>query len=99
MKTLISLVLLFSFAFSTVHEYAFAFYNNDHCEVSEYINELSSPSDHGDICDIHFEYHQAFILTPYVKLAKNASMNTKLNLFKENYNYKTSLKLTKPPIS
>lgn len=98
-KVLISLALLFSFSFSMVHEYAFAFYDTDHCNVSEYVEELSTPSEHGDICDIHFEYHHTFILTPYISLQDRNLIRLKQISMNESYSFKTSLKFTKPPIS
>lgn len=62
LKSIVILVLLFMMGFSIVHEYAFAFYDEDHCSAAEYVSELDAPGSHGDICDIHFEYHQAFLL-------------------------------------
>lgn len=49
-------------SFSVVHEYAFAFYDEDHCSLIEYVDELQAPSSHGDICDLHFVYHVTYIL-------------------------------------
>lgn len=99
MRMLISLALLFSFAFSTVHEYVFVVYDNDHCDAMEYVHELNAPSEHGDICDIHFEYHQAYILTPSVILTAYNFIDTKPDFYKDTYNYHSKVKFTKPPIS
>ena len=99
MKILISLALLFSFAFSTVHEYVFTFYDTESCDITEYVNELNAPSNHGDICDIHFMYHQVFILTSYIPLPQNLSIDSKREHINESYTFKTTLKFTKPPIA
>ncbi|PHR54431.1 MAG: hypothetical protein COA44_13010 [Arcobacter sp.] len=99
MRIIITLALLFSFAFSTVHEYTFAFYDEGHCSASEYAQELQSPSEHDDICDIHFEYHHAYILTSNTHLLPRSFRAVKLAQLNETYTYQTTLKFTKPPIS
>ena len=99
MRILISLVLLVSLSFSMAHEYVFAFYDTEHCDTTEYINELKAPSDHGDICDIHFEYHQAFILTPLIKLSKKPYTSAQIDLYSKEYTFSNILEFSKPPIS
>ena len=63
LKSITALVLLLALSFSVVHEYSVVFYDKDHHDAAEYVLELSKPSAHGDICDIHFEYHQSFLLS------------------------------------
>jgi len=99
MKIIITLALLFSFAFSSVHELAFAFYDTEHCSVNEYAQELESPSGHDDICDTHFEYHHAFLLPSEIVLATTKTITTKSNLYKEEYKFLADLDYPKPPIS
>jgi hypothetical protein len=99
MKIIITLALLFSFAFSTVHEFAFAFYDEEHCSVSEYVDEINAPSEHDDICDTHFEYHHAFILPIQTVSIYTKNMTSKPNLYKEEYKFLADLNFIKPPIS
>lgn len=98
-KIIITLILLVSFAFSIAHSYAFAFYDQNHCSVSEYINEIKTPVENNTICDIHFEYHQVYILPQIDILIQNADSNSKPTLFKESYQFLADLDFTKPPIS
>ncbi|MDF1881332.1 hypothetical protein JHD50_08465, partial [Sulfurimonas sp. MAG313] len=78
---------------------AFAAYDEEHCSTSEYIQELKAPSDHGDICDTHFEYHQAFLLPPYTKLPLNTDLDTEIAAFQRDYVFEVSLDFIKPPIA
>lgn len=98
-KSMLPLILLFVMSFSLVHEYVFASYDNNHCSVSEYISELEVPSGHGDICDIHYEYHHAYLLPQYSILAQMNSTNSLLSQKKESYIFQTNLKFFKPPIA
>jgi len=97
-KSFITLTLLFVLGFSIIHEYAFTFYDNEHCTVTEYVAELEAPSNHGDICDIHFEYHQAFVLSSNTILPKLQDKTLKIKIDKESYNFQTHLNFLKPPI-
>ncbi len=99
MKIIIILALLFSFAFSMVHEYAFAFYDEDHCSVSEYVDEFDGPSEHDDICDTHFEYHHAFILPIQESYLQATKITTKPTSYKEEYKFLVDLNFIKPPIA
>jgi len=98
-KKFVTLILLFALSFSVVHEYAFAFYDTNHCSTAEYIAELEVPQDHGDICDIHFEYHQSFLLTQDAQLPLY-TLSSSQELFEhQNYNFQTQLEFFKPPIA
>ena len=98
LKSLVTLSLLFVFSFSIVHEFAFAYFDNDHCSTTEYVAELDSPQNHGDICDIHFEYHQAYLLPENI-IAQNQHTNTsKVQINKESYSFKVNSYFLKPPI-
>lgn len=98
LKSLITFSLLFVLSFSIVHEYIFAMFEDEHCSVGEYVCELEIPSDHGDLCDIHFEYHQSFLLSDITKIP-NIEDYKSLNLFKDKiYTFKTHRELFRPPI-
>lgn len=97
-KKLVLLVLLLVMSFSLVHEFAFAYFDDDHCTTSEYIAELEGPTEHGDICDVHYEHHITYILTSID--IKFDSIHKSINKHSENtsYLFKTYSKTIKPPI-
>ena len=97
-KSLVTFALLFVLGFSIVHEYAFAIVKTDHCTAMEYVAELEAPSDHGDICDTHFEYHQSFVLTSNVTSPKVDNTSSSKTFLTESYNFKTYDNFLKPPI-
>ena len=99
MKNILTLLLLASFAFSSVHELAFTLYDEDHCSVQEYVSEIQTPSHHGDICDIHFEFHQAFLL-PETALLLNKVLPYDDNfIVYHDYFFQAQLQFLKPPIA
>ncbi|EQB40628.1 hypothetical protein M947_02135 [Sulfurimonas hongkongensis] len=99
MKKLITLSLLFVIGFSIIHEYVYAAYDDDHCSAIEYISEFDAPQTHGDICAIHFEYHQSYLLSQKVVLQHIDYKIIPNKTDKETYNFKTHLEFYKPPIS
>ena len=109
-KSFITFSLLFALSFTMVHEYVFAFYDNNHCDIKEYVQELQgSVTNHtashqesvheDDICDIHFEYHQAFVLLHHLPLPQSHDLRSNIILTKETYQFHTYLKFIKPPIA
>ena len=98
-KSLITLSLLFALGFSMVHEYVFAAYHGEHGDIVEYVNEFEAPSSHGDLCDTHFEYHQAFLLPQNTILPQNSNLSSNTPLNKETYQFQANLDFFKPPIS
>jgi hypothetical protein len=109
-KSFITFSLLFAISFSIVHEYAFAFYDDEHCDTTEYVKEFQGPVAHDidshessahedDICDTHFEYHQAFLLLPNATLFQDYDLRSNITLAKETYQFQTNQKFIKPPIS
>ena len=99
MKIIITLALLFSFAFSTVHEFAFAMYDENHCSVNEYVEELNAPSNHDDICDTHFEYHHAAMFPQSKLTLPKLYLNETPLLTQEEYFFLSSIELFRPPRS
>jgi len=99
LKSLTTLALLFVISFSIVHEYVYASHNDDHCSAIEYISEFDTPSSHGDLCDIHFEYHQSYLLSQNIVLPDVEFKPKPDKIDKETYNFKTLTTLYKPPIS
>ncbi|MCK9491012.1 MAG: hypothetical protein M0Q24_02895 [Sulfurimonas sp.] len=99
MKKLITLSLLFVIGFSILHEYVYVALEDDHCTVVEYISEFDTPQPHGDLCSIHFEYHQSYLLSKKVMLQNIDYKVTANKTDKEIYNFKTHLEFYKPPIA
>jgi hypothetical protein len=98
-KNLTTFALLFVLSFFIVHDYVYAAHSDEHCSATEYIVEFDTPQSHGDICDIHFEYHQSYLLSQKVILARIDYKIIPNKIDKESYNFKTHLKFYKPPIS
>lgn len=98
-NSLISLALLFIMSFSLVHEFAFTYFDDDHCTASEYVAELEGPTEHGDICDIHYEYHNTYILPQNNTLLNEIRISYKQVSRDDSYLFKTYSKTIKPPIT
>jgi len=104
-KSLITFSLLFALGFSMVHEFAFAFYDDEHCNTTEYVQEFQGPNlhessdSHDDICEIHFEYHQACLLFQNSVLLQNHNLRSNTLPIKETYQFLVNLDSIKPPIS
>jgi len=97
-NSLVTLALLFVLSFSIAHEYVFAYFESDHSSVVEYVAELEVPSEHKDLCSIHFEYHQSFLLAEDITLSKLEHNSFKIAIDKESYNFQIYLNFLKPPI-
>jgi len=86
-------------SFSILHEYTFAMADDEHCTVIEFANEIAGPVDKGDICDIHYEYHMAYLLPSKQNLAQASNISTKPIIQKESYKFTPNLDFIKPPIA
>jgi len=98
-QSITTLALLFALHFSVVHEYVFAFYDNTHCSVTEYVHELSAPTSHHDLCDIHFEYHQSFLLSQKTTVPEIEYLASTQKTGHESYSFQIHANLFKPPIA
>ena len=98
MKSLITLALLFTLGFSMVHEYAFASHEDEHYTSISYEEEINHLSNHEDTCEIHFEYHQSYLLSQNNTFSNLESSSLEINLDKEIYIAFTPLTFLKPPI-
>jgi len=97
-RKIVSISLLFSMAFAMAHEITFSLVEVDHCTVQEYAKEITQPVEKGDICDIHFEYHHAFLLPASTKLFVQLEQKQLYFLY-ENLNSYNFFNFLKPPIS
>ena len=61
LKSIITFSILLALSFSIVHEFTFAALDENQCSVSEFVSEFDAPTGSDDICDIHYEYHQAYM--------------------------------------
>ena len=66
-KNLLTLVLLFVMSFQVVHAFAIDILDTHKCQVSEYVEEFSQAvhlDKPNDICNIHANFHLAFLIPP-----------------------------------
>lgn len=98
-KSIATLALLFVMSFSVVHEFAFAYFDDGHCSASEYISEIEAPTDHGDICDTHYEYHTAYVLPQVYAEFNPVQIRYNRISQSDSYLFKTYSKTIKPPIA
>lgn len=98
-KKIVLSVLLFLMGFSLVHEYYFAAFDEGHSSVGEYIQELESPSDHKDLCDIHYEYHLSYILPQKNAVTYETSSSAALVFSHKRYDFEPKHNFFKPPIA
>ncbi len=99
---LLTLVLLFAMSFQVLHAYAIDVLDTHACEVSEYVHEFSHSSigrdtQKHDICDIHFEFHTAFIVPQNITIKQIDSMQDKPYSPINEYKYDASRNFLKPP--
>ena len=100
LKHLISLALLFVLSFSIMHEFAFTYLDNDHCTTAEYVSELELPSEHGDVCDVHYKFHQSIFFPSQPMILPKVELEySELALIDVSYYFNNPLELFKPPIS
>jgi hypothetical protein len=99
MKRLWIVLLLVSFSFSITHAFVFTHDNESHCNINEYIEEITSTIEHhGNVCDFHAQFHQTFVIPHNIVFINN------IDTFNININHNTSIpkqeqsSLFRPPI-
>jgi len=97
-KSIITFSILFVLSLSIVHEFTFTMLDENQCSVSDFVTELEKPIECGDICDIHFKYHQVYILSYQNTLVAKIDKISELLLKKEIYKQKTIQDLVIPPL-
>ena len=97
LKSIITLSILIALSFSIVHEFAFTAFDENQCSASEFVNELDAPTGADDICDIHYEYHQAYMFSPQNTSLANIDKISNPILIKESYKFTLNLDLIIPP--
>ena len=99
LKSIITFSILFALSFSIMHEFAFTMFEKNQCSVTEYVTELNEPIECGDVCDIHFKYHQAFMFPNTAISISKILKITKIHTKKESYNQQITLDSIIPPIA
>jgi len=98
-KSLVIFALLSVIGFSTIHSYIFSLHDNHHHHTAtEYISDLDTPNNHDNLCTIHFEFHQSFVLTERVNLQQQEYNSVKIDTEKESYIFNLHSPFFKPPI-
>ena len=88
-------------SFSTLHAFTISLLDDDHCNVSEYVQEIeqaSSDTFSGDICDIHHEFHVLFLL-PDPQVTTHTLQNITAEIATaESYTFYLQNNVLQPPI-
>ena len=98
----ISIVLLIAMSFSSLHAYAITLLDEDHCSVSEYVQEIQQASlseSSGDVCDVHHEFHVLYLLPETSACVDDvSSIDTEISA-SETYTFYLQDNVLQPPIS
>ena len=87
-------------SFQVLHAYVIDALDTHSCEVSEYVIEFSQPiSDDitGDICNIHAEFHTAFLIPQNTFLPKDCTLSEVPQSFIKIYEFTSNQNLLRPP--
>lgn len=101
-QKLLTVVLLMAISFNVLHAFTISFLDEDHCSVSEYVQEIEQASEHdlkGDICDIHHNFHLLYILPESSTIATHQQIITTEPSRAERYASQLQDTIIKPPIA
>jgi len=102
-KNIFTFLLLFAMSFQVLHAFAIDMLDTHECQVSEYVHEFSQTSNENnlehDICDIHFEFHTAFLIPQNVTIKQTDYIQDKPYSLINEYEYNASRNFLKPPRS
>ena len=100
-KDILTFLLLFTMSFQVLHAYVIDALDTHSCQVNEYVHEFSQSSSGDtqkhDICDIHFEFHTAFIIPQNVTIKQTDYLQEKPYSLINDYEYDASRNFLKPP--
>ena len=101
-RKLISIFLLMAMSFSTLHAFTIALLDDEHCNVTEYVQEIEqaySDTWSGDVCDIHHGFHLLFLLPePRVTITNVQNISTEIAAA-ESYTFYLQNTVIQPPIT
>ena len=89
-------------SFQVVHAFAIDALDTHACQVSEYVVEFSQPiSDDisGDICNIHAEFHNTFLIPEQFFIVQKVNISQKPFTELLSYEYTSYDNAVKPPIN
>ena len=101
---LLSIILLVTFSFSSLHAFAISFLDEAHCSVDEYVLEIDnlvvhSDTSDSDICDIHHIFHTPFLLPKDVVIVEEDTLCVTPVTSIKRYSFNSLKNFLKPPIS
>jgi len=96
--SIVTLLLLFVISFQIVHEFTFSELEETHCSIEEYVEEINEPTNHGDICDIHFEYHISYLLPINTHAISEVDLKSEILIKSENFTKNRTFSIFRPPI-
>lgn len=99
LKSIITFSILLALSFSIVHEFTYAFLDEEQCSVSEHIAELDAPTGVDALCDTHHEYHNIYTYSQENISIQEIDKGTELILQNESYNFLLNSDLVIPPIA
>ena len=97
LKSIITFSILLALSFSIMHEFTFTLLDEEQCSVSDYVNELDAPTGVDELCDIHYEYHQAYMFPQKQFYMQNVDEISELIIEDKSYNFSLNLDLIIPP--
>jgi len=101
-QKMISIVLLMAMSFSSLHAYAITLLDEDHCSVTEYVQEIeqaSSSEFSGDVCDVHHEFHILYLLPEPLRVVNTIfNFDTEISAA-ESYTFYLQNNVLQPPIT
>ena len=97
MKKITAILLLVSFIFSSIHGVVLAQIDNDTCTISQHIQEMQNPAQHGDSCDMHFAFHFSFTLVNNSITSNILSLVNRYTFISHKYQNPLILGSIKPP--
>ena len=99
LNRLITFFLLFTLSFSVMHEFVLVQFDENQCNVNEFVQEINAPINSGDICDTHFEFHQVYLMPQNYFTLKMADKALSIKRKKENYTSFIPQTIIIPPIA
>ena len=88
-------------SFSSLHAYAITLLDEDHCSVTEYVQEIEQASSSelsGDVCDVHHEFHVLYLLPePTATLLNTQGITANISMT-ESYTFYLQNTILQPPI-
>ena len=95
-------LLLLAMSFQVLHAFVIDALDTHSCAVSEYVTEFSQSINddfHGDICNIHSEFHNPFLLPQEIKISNKINISEEPFTTFSSYEFPPYDTTVKPPIN